>query len=311
MVTPFKSNLEVDFDAVARLAKRLIEEEKNDGLVIAGTTGESPTLTHDEKLKLFKVVKEAVGPSVPIIASTGTYSTVETIRFTQEAESLGMDAALVLCPYYNKPPQEGLICHFTMVAEKTKLPIIIYNIPGRTGVNMLPETMEKLAQIPNIIGDKESAGSVEQAAEIVRRTRMAKRTAVPAGAGAGSLSAAHSSEAGNSKFTLWSGEDGLTLPYLSVGVSGVVSVAGHVAGKQIKQMIESFFQGNVEEARSIHESLMPLFKALFMTTSPIPVKAAMGLAGFPVGSLRPPLVDANDKQIQALREAMASLGLLR
>lgn len=308
MVTPFKGNLEVDYEAAARLAKKLIQDG-NDGLVIAGTTGESPTLTHEEKLKLFKTVKEAVGSTGSVIANTGNNSTAESIRLTQEAEAVGVDGIMIVCPYYNKPPQEGLIRHYTMIAEKTKLPVIIYNVPGRTGVNMLPETTERLSEVPNIIGTKEAAGSVEQVAEIARRigsgTGAAQKVPVPAGAGG---SAADSAER---QFTIWSGDDALTLPFLAVGASGVVSVAGNVAGKAVKQMIQSFFQGKVEEARVLHESLLPFFKALFMTTNPIPVKAAMALAGFPVGGLRPPLVDANEKQIQALRDAMAPLGLLR
>ncbi len=299
MVTPFKENLEVDYSASARLAIKLIEEG-NDSLVIAGTTGESPTLTHDEKIKLFQTVRDAV--KAPLIAGTGSYSTQESIRFTQEAESIGMDGVLIVCPYYSKPPQEGLIRHFKMIAESTKLPIMIYNVPGRTGVNMLPETTERLSKIPNIIGIKEASGSVEQVAEIARRTNR-----IPLPLGKGSGSASPTIERG---FTIWSGDDALTLPFLSVGATGVVSVAGHLVAKQIKKMIASFFQGNIAEAQAIHHELQNFYKALFMTTNPIQIKAAIRLAGFPVGGLRPPLVDSGEKEILALRESMTPLGLL-
>lgn len=287
MITPFNAAMEVDYQAAAQLAKKLVEHG-NDGLVVAGTTGESPTLTHEEKLKLFKVVKEAVGNKASVIAGTGSYSTAESIEFTQQAEAVGVDGALVVCPYYSKPPQDGLYRHFEMIASKTKLPIMIYNIPGRTGVNMLPETMERLSSIANIAGVKEASGSVEQAAEIARRTGNIKGRA----------------------FVIWSGDDGLTLPFLAVGASGVVSVAGHLVGREIKQMINLFFQGAVHEAKALHFKLQDFFKALFLTTNPILIKAAMRLAGFPTGGLRPPLVEAREKEIQALRDAMKPLGLL-
>ncbi len=283
MVTPFKENLEVDYEKASSLARKLIQEG-NDGLVTAGTTGESPTLTHQEKLQLFKVVKEAVGKDIPVIAGTGTYSTLETIHFTQEAESLGMDGVLVVCPYYNKPPQEGLYQHFKKIAENTKLPIIIYNIPGRTGVNMTPETVERLSYIPNIIGIKEASGSVEQVSEIARRISRA-----------------------GTELYIWSGDDGLTLPFLSCGAIGVISVAAHLTAREMKEMIQKFFEGKREEALALHLNLLPFFKALFTTTNPIPVKAALKLAGFPVGGLRPPLIEASEKEIQSLQEAMKFL----
>lgn len=283
MVTPFDAKMEVDYPAVSRLSKHLMENG-NDGLVVAGTTGESPTLTHEEKLKLFKVVKEAVGSKGSVIAGTGSFSTAATIEFTKEAEAVGVDGVLVVCPYYNKPPQEGLYRHFTLIAEKTKLPIMIYNIPGRTGVNMLPETVHRLSQIPNIVGIKEAAGSVDQVAEIAKGVRKG--------------------------FVIWSGDDGLTLPFLSVGAVGVVSVAAHLVGPEIKQMIDLYFRGSVEEAKAIHFKLSDFFKAIFVTTSPILIKAAMKLAGFPVGGLRLPLVEAREKEIQSLREVMKPLSLL-
>ncbi|MCL4513639.1 MAG: 4-hydroxy-tetrahydrodipicolinate synthase [Candidatus Eremiobacteraeota bacterium] len=283
VVTPFKETLAVDYEKAASLAKKLIQEG-NDGLVVAGTTGESPTLSHEEKIQLFKTIKQAVGAEIPVIAGTGNNSTQGTIALTQEAESLGMDGALVVCPYYNKPPQEGLYQHFKKVAENTKLPLIIYNIPGRTGINMLPETVERLAAVPNIIGIKEASGSVEQVSEISRRISKS-----------------------STQFFIWSGDDGLTLPFLSCGAIGVISVAAHLAAGEMKEMIQSFFEGKVEKALEIHLHLLPLFKALFMTTNPIPVKAALKLTGFPVGGLRPPLVEASEKEIRLLEEALEAI----
>jgi len=281
MATPFTSDLEVDYKRAAELAEHLIHHG-NDGLVVAGTTGESPTLSHDEKIKLFKTVKEAVGKNHAVLAGTGTFSTRDTIAFTKEIEPLGLDGVLVVCPYYNKPPQEGLYQHYRAIAQSTSQRIMIYNVPGRTSVNMLPETMARLSEFSNIVGVKESAGSVEQLSEISRLTR----------------------------FTIWSGEDGLTLPYLTAGAKGVVSVAGHLVGSEIKSMIAAHEKGNLEEALKIHHRLSPLFKVLFITGSPIMLKAAMKLIGFPIGGLRLPLVSANEKEISILRETMVPLNLL-
>jgi len=282
MATPFTSNLEVDYKRAAELAQRLIAQG-NDGLILAGTTGESPTLSHDEKMKLFKVVKEAVGKNHAVLAGTGSFSTRDTIALTKEVEALGLDGVLIVCPYYSKPPQEGLFQHFKAIAEATSLPIMIYNIPGRTAVNMFPETMERLAKIKNIVGVKES-GSAEQVAEAARRI------------GAG--------------FTIWSGDDISTFPFLSLGAKGVVSVAGHLVATEIKKMIMLFSEGRTKEAEAIHQRLSPFFKALFITTSPILLKAAMKLSGFPIGGLRLPLVDANEREISILKESMAALNLL-
>jgi len=284
MVTPFDANLEVDYKKAAELANYLVANG-SDGLIVCGTTGESPTLTEEEKLKLLETVVDAVGDKASIVMGTGTNDTRKTIAFTQKVEKIGgADAVLVVTPYYNKPPQEAIVEHFRLVAEATSLPIIVYNIPGRTGMNITPKTMAELAAIPNIIGDKESAGDINQAAEIRRITP--------------------------DDFIIWSGDDGMTLPMMAVGAVGVISVASHVAGKQLKAMIEAFAAGKVQEARAINAQLMPLYKALFMTTNPIPVKEAVNLLGIEVGGLRPPMIRANDQVRAALKQVMTDLGIL-
>lgn len=283
MVTPFKKNLSVDYAKAEKVAEHLVKNG-SDGLVVCGTTGESPTLTHQEEFELFRAVKNAVGKKAKIIAGTGSNSTATTILATKEAEKTGVDAALVVVPYYNKPPQDALVHHYTLIAKSTSLPIIIYNIPGRTGTNMLPETMAKLSQVKNIAGVKESAGSAEQAAEIRRKTPP--------------------------DFLIYSGDDGMTLPYLSVGGCGVISVASHLVGKEIGKMCRLYFEGRHDAALKVNLKLLPLFKALFVTTNPVLVKAAMKLIGLDCGGLRPPLLDANAKQITALKAVLKSCQLI-
>lgn len=307
MVTPFKENLEVDYDKVEKLANHLADNG-SDGILVVGTTGESPTLTHEEKLQLFKTVKNAVGSRVSIIAGTGFNNTRDSIKLTQEAEEIGVDAALVVTPYYNKPPQEAIYGHFKAVAESTKLPVIVYNIPGRTGVNITPETMAKLSQIPNIVADKEAAGNVEQCSKMVIATgalsAFAKYGKVPAGVGAVGESREVKS------FAVYSGDDSLTLPMLSVGAVGVISVASHIVGKQMKEMIDMFFRGDIMGAVKMHVKLMPIFKGLFTTTNPILVKSALKLTGFDPGGLRPPMISATPDQEEALKKAMVEAGAL-
>ncbi len=283
MVTPFTKDLSVDYAKAEKVAEHLVKNG-SDGLVVCGTTGESPTLTHQEEFELFRAVKNAVGKKAKIIAGTGSNSTATTIHATKEAEKIGVDAALVVVPYYNKPPQDALVHHYTLIAKSTSLPIIIYNIPGRTGTNMLPETMAKLSQVKNIAGVKESAGSAEQAAEIRRKTPP--------------------------DFLIYSGDDGMTLPYLSVGGCGVISVASHLVGKEIGKMCRLYFEGRHDAALKVNLKLLPLFKALFMTTNPVLVKAAMKLIGLDCGGLRPPLLDANAKQITALKAVLKSCQLI-
>ncbi|MGH2404632.1 MAG: 4-hydroxy-tetrahydrodipicolinate synthase [bacterium] len=285
MVTPFDGSGAVDFARAAALARRLIDGG-NDGLVIAGTTGESPTLSDDEKLRLFKTVKEAVGGRGKVIAGTGTYDTAHSIHLSAEAHRVGADGLLLVNPYYSRPSQDGLYAHFKTIAESTPLPVMLYNIPGRTGVNCTPETIARLAQVKNITAVKEAAGSLEQVSEIRVRTP--------------------------DDFMIYSGDDSLTLPKLAVGAVGVVSVAGNLApaAGEIQQMIRAFFAGKVADALRIHRRLWPLFKVLFITTNPVPVKAAMRLSGFDCGKVRLPLVDATPKEEEQIGAVLRSLELV-
>lgn len=278
MVTPFTPTLEVDYDRAVELARKLVAEG-NDGLIVAGTTGESPTLSKSEKLELFKRVKQAVGKDVPIVAGTGSYATQATIELSQAAEETGVDALLLVAPYYNKPPQEGMFQHFQAIARATKLPIMLYNIPGRTGVELLPDTLARLGQIPNIKAVKQSLPSLDPINELAIRSELAQ----------------------------YSGDDGNTLPILALGGVGVVSVAGHIAAGPIKRQIEAFFKGDVAEAARLQRQLYPLFTGLFKTSNPILVKAALKKLGFPVGGLRAPLIEATPEQEQALDQVLAVL----
>ncbi|HHW40404.1 MAG TPA: 4-hydroxy-tetrahydrodipicolinate synthase [Syntrophomonadaceae bacterium] len=282
MVTPFTKDGEVAYDEAANLARFLIENG-SDGVVVAGTTGESPVLTKEEKLKLFSVVKEAVGEKGTVIAGTGSNSTADTISLTKKAAETGVDGIMLVTPYYNKPSQEGLYQHFKAVAQETDLPIIMYNVPGRTSVNLLPATVVRLAQIKNICAVKEASGNLDQVAEIKRGAPE--------------------------DFLIYSGDDSLTLPMLAVGGCGVISVASHVAGKMIKEMIESFFSGKIKEAAELHLKLFPLYKVLFITTNPVPVKAALNLMGLNAGEPRLPLAPATEQEVEAIRRVMAETGI--
>lgn len=284
MVTPFTSDGEVDYARAGWLAERLAESG-SDGLVVAGTTGESPTLSKEEKLRLFSTVVERVGGRAAVIAGTGSYNTAESIAFTQAAEKTGVDGILLVNPYYNKPSQEGLYQHFATVAKSTSLPVMLYNIPGRTAVNCLPETIARLASdVANIVAVKEASGDLAQIAEVKRR--------VPA------------------EFAVYSGDDSLTLPVLAVGGVGVVSVASHLVGREIREMIGHFLAGRVREATALHLRLLPLFKALFILPNPVPLKAAMSAVGWPVGGVRLPLVEAGAKEMEVIRGELSRLGLL-
>lgn len=283
MVTPFNENLEVDLQKTQELAVQLIESG-SDGVVVCGTTGESPTLSKKEKLDLFRAVVEAIGGKGTVIAGTGSYNTAESVELTKEAEKTGVDGILLVAPYYNKPSQEGLYRHFKEIAGSTSLPAIIYNIPGRTGVNITSDTMARLAEIENVVGVKESSGNLGQVSEIFEKTP--------------------------SDFLIYSGDDALTLPILSVGGVGIISVAGHIAGRKIKEMITAFEQGEVAKAAEINASLGPLFRALFINTNPIMVKTACNLVGLKVGGLRLPLVEASEKETEIMRGVLKNLGLL-
>jgi 4-hydroxy-tetrahydrodipicolinate synthase len=282
MVTPFNPEGQVDYEMAARLANHLVEQG-NEGLVVCGTTGESPTLTWDEEYQLFQVVLESVGSRATVLAGTGSNSTREAIAATAKAAKLGLHGSLQVCPYYNKPPQEGLYQHFKAIAQNADLPLLLYNIPGRTGVNLLPETVARLAEIPSIIGVKEAAGSIEQVCAIRELT--------------------------SSDFLIYSGDDALTLPFLSVGAHGVISVAAHLVGPQMQQMIKAFITGDIHQAQVFHQKLLPLFRALFLTTNPIPVKCALELMGWPVGQPRLPLVQASETVREQLNNVLKTLSL--
>ncbi|MGQ9496912.1 MAG: 4-hydroxy-tetrahydrodipicolinate synthase [Desulfotomaculales bacterium] len=283
MVTPFDKNLEVNCTQAKKLARYLVENG-SDGIVVAGTTGESPTLTRDEKLELFRAVVEEVGGQATVIAGTGNYSTRDSIALTQAAEKVGVDGVMLVCPYYNKPSQEGLYRHFKAVAESTSLPIIIYNIPGRTGVNLLPSTVARLAEIENIVAIKEAGGSTDQVSDL--------RRLLP------------------EDFVIYSGDDSMTLPFLALGAKGVISVVAHLVGPRLKEMINAFAAGNVTLASKIHRELFPLMKGMFITTNPVPVKAALNLLGWNVGGPRPPLVEASSEEKGKIQKLLEEVRLL-
>jgi len=280
MVTPFKQDLSVDYQRAEELAAYLIEQ-KSDGIVVCGTTGESPTLTENEKLELFRRIKEKVGDRAVIIAGTGNNNTSASISLTQKAEALGVDAILLVTPYYNKPTQEGLYQHFSQIAASTKLPVLLYNVPGRTGSNLLPHTVRQLAEIDNIIGIKEASGDLNQISEIARITP--------------------------SDFVIYSGDDALTLPILAVGGCGVISVASHLVGPAIKKMLISFFEGKIETAIQIHKELLPVFKGLFITTNPIPVKMALRYKGMDMGGFRLPLTEPPEDIKEKIKSLVSCL----
>lgn len=282
MVTPFNKDFSVNFDLAGKLARHLIKSG-SDGLVLTGSTGESSTLTKEEKIELYKVVVEEVGGQASVIASTGGNSTSDSIALTRAAQRVGIDGVMLVAPYYNKPSQEGLYRHFRAVAESTDLPIILYNIPSRTSVNMLPQTVSRLAEIGNIVAIKESSGNMDQVSEL-------------------SLSLPDN-------FAVYSGDDSLILPILALGGKGVISVASHLIGERIQDLINAFTSGNTTLATEMHLRLYPFFKGLFITTNPVPVKCALGLAGWPVGAPRLPLVAATESEKESLKALMTSFDL--
>lgn len=277
MVTPFTEEGEVDYEQAKKLALALLRSG-SDGLVVSGTTGESPTLTREEKLRLFAEVKEAIGDKGSVVAGTGNYSTRESIELTREAERIGVDAVLLVVPYYNKPTQQGLLEHFKAIASSTSLPCILYNVPSRTVTSLSVDTVVKLSQIDNIVGLKEASGNLSQAAELLSQVSQ--------------------------DFLLYSGNDGDTFPLMCLGGYGVISVASHLVGQQIKQLIEKVVGGEIEEASAIHRSLLPLFKALFILSNPIPVKYALNQVGFRVGPTRLPLTPPDEKAAALILETL-------
>ncbi len=277
MVTPFNEEGAVDYEQAKKLALALLNSG-SEGLVLVGSTGESPTLIRKEELRLFREVKSIAGERGAIIAGTGSNSTAEAMEATKEAERIGVDACLLVVPYYNKPTQEGLYKHFKAIAQSTSLPCILYNVPSRTVTSLSADTTIKLSQIDNIIGVKEASGNLEQISRIISNTR--------------------------DDFLVWSGNDSDTLPILALGGYGVISVASHLVGNQISEMINSFINGRVGEAAKIHNRLMPLINALFVVSNPIPVKYALNHIGFYVGRPRLPLTELDEKSAALIKDTL-------
>jgi len=277
MVTPFDAEGKVNYQQAKNLARALLNSG-SDGLIISGTTGESPTLSHEEKLRLFSEVKSAIANRGVLIAGTGSYNTKETQELTKEAEKIGVDACLLVVPYYNRPTQQGLFEHFSAIAQATTLPCILYNVPSRTVANLDSATVIKLSHIDNIAGVKEASGNLRQVAEIIQGS--------------------------SNDFMVYSGNDGDTLFILALGGYGVISVASHLVGTQIKNMIEKFLAGETQEAASIHHHLLPLINALFVIPNPMPVKYALNYVGFPAGKLRLPLIEPDKKSAELIRTTL-------
>ena len=272
MVTPFSPDGTIDYVQTAELLEHLIANG-TDSVVVSGTTGESPTLTTTEKKELLDFVVKVVNKRIPVIAGTGTNNTAESIELTKSAELSGADGIMLVTPYYNKPDQKGMYAHFSTIANVTALPILLYNIPSRSVVNLLPETVIALSLIDNIKAIKEASGNLEQMAEIIEGT--------------------------TDDFEVYSGDDGLTLPLLAIGGRGIISVSSHIVGNEMQKMIQDFQNGNIKEAANMHRSLLPVFSALFSVPNPIPVKYALTKVGVATGGVRLPLVkmDTNEAAI--------------
>jgi len=277
MATPFNSHGEVDYQQAKKLALALLDSG-SDGVVVSGTTGESPTLSKEEKLRLFAETKSAVADRGVVVAGTGNNDTKESQDVTREAEKIGVDACLLVVPYYNRPTQQGLWEHFRNIAQSTTLPCIIYNVPSRTVTNLTADTLLKLSQIDNIVGVKEASGDLGQIAAIIQGTRE--------------------------DFLVYSGNDSDTFPMLALGGYGVISVASHLVGIQIKDMMEKFLNSEVREAAKIHRHLLPLINALFIVSNPVPLKWALNYVGFPVGKPRLPLVEPDEKSANLIQTTL-------
>ena len=278
MITPFDDKGNVDYQQAKRLANALLDSG-SDGLVISGTTGESPSLSTEEKLRLFAEVKSAIGDRGAVVAGTGNYNTAESIELSKEAEQAGADALLLVVPYYNKPPQEGLYQHFKSIAEAVHIPCILYNVPSRTSLNMTHDTTIRLSHVDNIVGVKEASSDMDQIARIIDGARDG--------------------------FRVWSGNDNETFYIMAMGGYGVVSVASHLVGNQIKQMMGLLLEGDVEKAAAEHRRLLPLFKALFIVSNPIPVKYSVNKAGFNAGKPRLPLMPPDEKTAAQIDQVLS------
>ena len=281
IVTPFKSDGTIDFDRFGELAVHLVENG-SDGIVVAGTTGESPTLTDDERLELFRVAVDTLAGRAAVVAGTGTYSTAHSVHLTREAHELGVDAFLVVTPYYNRPPARGIVEHFRAIADVSDRPIVVYNIPGRVVVNLEPETIIELAEIPTVRAVKQANDDLAQARRIVSETDL----------------------------TLYAGDDVLIFPFLELGGIGGICVHTHVVGPQVRRMIRSFHEGDVDTARQVHEELQPAYELLKVQTNPIAIKAALNLLGHGVGGVRLPLVEASEGEVALVRDCLERLGVL-
>jgi len=283
MVSPFRDDYSLDLEGAQELAHHLFSTG-TDAIVVAGSTGEAATLSHEEKGELFRAVVEAGEGRGRVIAGTGTYNTAETIELNGLAEKAGCDAVLVVTPYYSRPPQRGLVAHFTKVAESTPLPVILYNIPSRTACLIETDTLLRLAEIENVVAVKDSTGDFQSISRIVKESPP--------------------------DFDLYSGDDWAAFPSAMLGAVGVVSVASHLVGDRIKEMLELALAGDAQGAKKIHEDLLPIFKGLFVTSNPIPVKAALEIVGRPAGPPRLPLVPATPEERQVIEQAMRDVGVL-
>jgi len=281
VVTPFDADRAVDYDRFRELANYLVDNG-SDGLVVAGTTGESPTLSDDERLELFRVAVDAIGGRATVVAGTGTYSTSHSVHLTREAHDIGVDAFLVVTPYYNKPPVRGIVRHFKTIAAESDKPIIVYNIPGRVALNLDPDAIAELAEIPTVRAVKQANDDLEQARRILAETDL----------------------------DLYAGDDVLVYPFLELGGIGGVCVHTHVVGPQVKRMIRAFRDGDAETAKRIDEEIAASYELLKVQTNPVAIKAALNLVGHPVGGLRLPLVEASDDEIAAIRSCLERLGVL-
>ncbi|WP_017727369.1 4-hydroxy-tetrahydrodipicolinate synthase [Halalkalibacterium ligniniphilum] len=280
MVTPFDGKGNIDLKKAERLVEYLLENG-SDALVVAGTTGESPTLTVEEKIALFSTVISIVNKRVPVIAGTGTNNTYASVEMTKKATELGADGIMAVTPYYNKPSQAGMIAHFKAIAEATHLPVMLYNIPGRSIVNMSVETILELANVPNIVSLKEANGDLEHMAAVIEGT--------------------------NESFSVYSGDDSLALPVLAIGGRGVVSVASHVIGKELQEMVQAFHNGNTLQAAAAHRRLLPIMKGLFTAPNPTCVKAALQIKGLDVGGVRLPLVPLHSEERLLLQKTIENI----
>lgn len=288
MITPFHEDGTVDYESAVQLSKYLVEHG-SEGILVGGTTGEGATLTHDEKLKLYEVVVNAVGRNstgkkVPVMGNVGTISAQETIKFAKEAEQTGIDCVLAIVPYYVKPNQEGMYQHFITIAKEISLPIVLYNVPGRVGVSILPETVKRIVdECPNVVGIKDATGNWDQVSK--------EKMLLP------------------DDFMIYSGDDAFTLPILTCGGVGVISVASHVIGDDLLKMVKLFEEGNIAAARELHLKMFEIMKGMFFTASPIPIKTAVNLIGQPGGHFRLPLVEPSESEVAKVREMLTNYGI--